>query len=103
MNSLEIEVDEARAQWVNITKDSLVVELTDGRTIISPLAWYPRLLHSTNKERLNFEIIGDGSIIHWEDVDEDLSVSGIVLGRRSGESQESFERWLKERETQALS
>jgi len=58
----------------------------DGRTIIAPLVWYPRLWHGTPEERNNFEIIGDGSIIHWPDLDEDLSVAGLLAGRRSGES-----------------
>ncbi len=97
MNSLVIEVEEARARRVSVSDDSLTVDLHDGRTVITPLSWYPRLWHGTPEERNNFEIIGDGTLIHWPQLDEDLSVSGIILGRRSAESQQSLERWLKER------
>jgi len=97
MNSLVIEViEEARARNVIVSDDALTVDLVDGRTIIVPLVWYPRLWHGTPEERGNLEIIGDGSIIHWPDLDEDLSVSGLLAGRRSGESQRSLARWLEE-------
>lgn len=97
MNSLVVEIEEARAQLVSVSEDSLIVDLMDGRTIIAPLVWYPRLWYGTPEERNNFEIIGDGSIIHWPDLDEDLSVAGLLAGRRSGESQQSLTRWLQER------
>jgi len=97
MNSLVVEIEEARAQLVTVSEDSLIVDLVDGRTIIAPLVWYPRLWHGTPEERNNFEIIGDGSIIHWPDLDEDLSVAGLLAGRRSGESPQSLTRWLEER------
>lgn len=97
MNSLVVEIEEARAQLVTVSEDSLIVDLVDGRTIIAPLVWYPRLWHGTLEERNNFEVIGDGSIIHWPDLDEDLSVAGLLAGRRSGESQQSLTRWLEER------
>ena len=97
MNSLVVEIEEARAQVVTVNEDSLMVDLVDGRTIIAPLVWYPRLWHGTPEERNNFEIIGDGAIIHWPDLDEDLSVAGLLAGRRSGESQQSLTRWLEER------
>lgn len=97
MNSLAIETQEARAQSVTVSEDSLTVDLVDGRTITVPLMWYARLWHGTPEERNNFEIIGDGTLIHWPDLDEDLSVSGLLAGRRSGESQESLKRWLEER------
>jgi hypothetical protein len=97
MNSLVIEVEEARAQNVLVSEDSLTIDLVDGRTVIAPLTWYPRLWHGTQEERHNFEIIGDGTILHWPDLDEDLSVSGILAGRRSGESHRSLKRWLEER------
>jgi hypothetical protein len=99
MNTLVIEIEEARAQHITVSEDSLAVDLSDGRTIIVPLLWYPRLWHGTPEERNNFEIIGDGTIIHWPDLDEDLSVSGLLAGRRSGESQQSLQRWLEERRT----
>ncbi len=97
MNSLVVEIEEARAQLVTVSEDSLIVDLVDGRTIITPLVWYPRLWHGTPEERSNLEIIGDGAIIHWPDLDEDLSVAGLLAGRRSGESQQSLIRWLEER------
>ena len=95
MNSLAIEVQEASAQNIIVSEDSLTVDLVDGRTIIVPLVWYPRLWYGTQEERNSFEIIGDGTIIHWPDLDEDLSVSGILAGRRSGESRQSLKRWLE--------
>ncbi len=82
------------------THDSLSIDLTDGRTIIVPLMWYPRLWYGTPEERNHFEIIGDNTIIHWPDLDEDLSVSGILAGRRSGESPESLKKWLAQRAAQ---
>jgi len=99
MNSLVIEVQEATAQNVTVSDASLAVDLVDGRTIIVPLVWYPRLWYGTPEERNHFEIIGDGTLIHWPDLDEDLSVSGLLAGRRSGESQRSLKRWLEERTT----
>jgi hypothetical protein len=97
MNSLVIEIQEARAQNVAVSEDSLTIDLVDGRTIAAPLLWYPRLWHGTPKERNNFEIIGDGTLIHWPDLDEDLSVSGVLAGRKSGESPQSLKKWLAER------
>jgi len=97
MNTLLTEIQVAKAQHVTVTDDSLTVDLTDGRTISAPLAWYPRLVHGTPQERNNWRLIGDGEGIHWPDLDEDLSVEGLLLGRPSGESQRSFQRWLDER------
>jgi hypothetical protein len=97
MNTLEIKIQEARAQNVSIDRNALIVDLTDGRTIISPLAWYPRLMDGTLQERANFEIIGDGHYIHWPDLDEDLSVAGILAGRPTRESAESLKKWLEAR------
>jgi hypothetical protein len=97
MNSLAAEIREASAQGVTVSEDSLTVDLVDRRTIIVPLAWYPRLWHGTPEERDRFEIIGNGTLIHWPDLDEDLSVSGILAGRPSGESRQSLKKWLAER------
>jgi hypothetical protein len=97
MNILEIEIQEARAQDVRVEEETLAVDLTDGRTIITPLAWYPRLLYGTTRERANFEIIGDGRYIHWPDLDEDLTVAGILAGRSSHESTESLKKWMDAR------
>jgi hypothetical protein len=82
---------------VHVTDQDLTVALTDGRTISVPLAWYPRLTHGTAKERNRWELIGDGEGIHWPDLDEDISVAGLLLGKASGESQKSFQRWLEGR------
>ena len=94
MNTSATEFLEARAQEVRVTEDSLVVELVDGRTLTVPLAWYPRLWYGTEDERARFEITGDGSYLRWPDLDEDLSVTGMLAGRRSGESPESLKKWL---------
>ncbi len=82
---------------VETNDEALTVELSDGRTISVPLAWYPRLLHGTARERSNWELIGKGQGIHWEDLDEDISVEGLLAGLPSGESQASFKRWLQRR------
>ena len=78
-----------------VTEDTLTAELADGRTISVPLAWYPRLVHATQQERENWELVGGGQGIHWPDLDEDLSVEGLIMGRPSGESERSFSRWLE--------
>ena len=62
------------------TKDTLSVSLRDGRTIIVPLAWYPRLLNASPAERKNWRVAGGGYGIHWPDVDEDLSTEGLLRG-----------------------
>ena len=83
------------AEDVTVTEDTLTAELSDGRTISVPLAWYPRLIHATQKERDNWELIGNGQGIRWPDLDEDISTEGLIAGRPSGESQRSFKRWLE--------
>jgi uncharacterized protein DUF2442 len=91
---------EAKAQNVNVTDDTIAVDLCDGRTISVPLAWFPRLLHGTPEERNNWRFIGDREGIHWPDLDEDISVENLLAGRSSGESQSSFKRWLEKRPAQ---
>ena len=91
---------EARTRHVEVDEERLTVELVDGRVISVPLAWYSRLWYGTPRERAHFEIIGDGAIIHWPDLDEDLSVSGILAGRRSGETPRSLNKWLEARRQQ---
>ena len=86
-----------RAEDVTITSDALVVELSDGRSISVPLAWYPRLLHDTPEERSQWRLIGGGTGIHWPDLDEDISVENLLAGRASGESQRSLKQWLEQR------
>ena len=92
-----IDVSHARAQNVSLTEAALVVELIDGRTITVPLTWYPRLAHGTLAERANWRLIGDGEGLHWPDLDEDISVEGLLAGRRSGETQASLRRWFESR------
>jgi len=89
----------ARIVHVTITDDMLSVDLEDGRTIAVPIGWYPRLAYGTPAERANFQMSGAGYGIHWPDLDEDIGVEGLLLGKKSGESQASFERWLQRRQT----
>jgi hypothetical protein len=86
------------ATSATVTDDTLIVELSDGRSISVPLAWYPRLLQATAKERLKWRLIGQGEGIHWPDVDEDISVASLMAGRPSSESAASLQRWLAGRE-----
>jgi hypothetical protein len=79
---------------VYVTGDTLTVELSDGRSISAPLAWYPRLSHATQQERGHWRLIGQGEGVHWDDLDEDISVAGLLAGKASGESQASFRKWL---------
>ena len=97
MSTLVNELQAVKAIEVNVTEDNLVVELDDGRILSIPLTWYPRLWHGTMAERQNWRMIGDGMGIHWPDLDEDISIEGLILGRRSGESQRSLNRWLEQR------
>ena len=85
------------AETLTVTDDTLAVDLSDGRSISVPLAWFPRLVHASPEERDNWRLIGKGQGIHWESVDEDISVEGLLAGRPSGESQTSFKKWLEGR------
>ncbi len=71
---------EPRVQSVETNDDELLVDLVDGRKLIVPLAWFPKLLHATPEHRSNWELLGDGEGIHWPDVDEDLSAAGLLNG-----------------------
>jgi len=98
MTSLTIELLEIPTiQDVTITDDTLSVDLSDGRTISVPLAWYPRLLNASREERDNWRTIRQGEGIHWEKLDEDISTKNLILGQPSGESQKSFQKWLNAR------
>ena len=97
MNTLPIKMEIPRVVNVSITDDTLTVELSDGRTVSVPTAWYPRLVHATAEERQNWRLIGNGHGIHWESLDEDISVENLLAGRPSGESQKSFKQWLDKR------
>ena len=97
MNISIVDVKAPEAERVAVTADTLTAELSDGRTISVPLDWYPRLIHATPQERDNWELIGRGEGIHWPDLDEDISVEGLLAGRPSAEGSQSFRRWLDAR------
>jgi hypothetical protein len=98
MSISRAEIDIPNAVSVEVTDDALTVALSDARTISVPLSWYPRLLHGRPEERRNWRLIGRGQGIHWDDLDEDVSVENLVVGSPSGESQESLKRWLQSRQ-----
>jgi hypothetical protein len=79
MNILALKTD-GRVEAVYFTRDSLVVDLMDGRTISVPLTWYPKLLKASPRERSHWEICGGGYGIHWPEIDEDLSTEGLLRG-----------------------
>jgi len=97
MTTSAIDLEVPDAIDVRVSEDTLSVELSDGRTISVPLDWYPRLTHATAEERSHWRFIGRGHGIHWEDLDEDISVEGVLAGRPSGESQSSLKKWLASR------
>lgn len=99
MNISVVEIEIPKAENVSVKKDALSVDLSDGRTISVPLEWFPRLVYATPEERNNWRLIGRGYGIHWEDIDEDISVEGLLAGRTSGESQSSFKKWVNQRQT----
>ena len=96
MSTLVLETDPL-AKAVVVTDEDLTVELADGRRIMVPLAWYPRLLNASPAERQNWRLLGDGYAMEWPDLDEHIGVEGILAGRLSGESRQSLERWLASR------
>lgn len=93
-----IEIEAPLAVNVTISDDTLSVDLRDGRSLSVPLSWYPRLDHGSAMERGNWRLIGGGEGIHWLDLDEDISVIGLLEGKPSGESQDSLRRWLASRD-----
>jgi len=98
MSSSTVESASPTAVQVRITEDLLIGELSDGRTISVPVAWYPRLLHGSAEERNHWRLIGGGRGIHWPDLDEDISVENLLTGKFSGESQTSLKKWLDARQ-----
>ncbi len=103
MTTLAVEIEVPSIINVQVTDDTLSVDLSDGRTISVPLGWFPRLEHGNHNEKSNWRLIGRGAGIHWEDLDEDLSVEGLIAGRPSGESQRSFKQWLQQRDARLIS
>jgi len=98
MSTLATEVEVGRAVGVTVSEDTLTVDLDDGRTISVPTGWFPRLLYGAPAERGNWRLIGHGVGIHWPDLDEDVSIEGLLKGRASGESHGSLKRWLESRD-----
>ena len=97
MSSAVVTLTLTRIVSVAIGDDTLTVDLEDGRTISVPIGWYPRLAHGTPAERAHFEVSGAGYGIHWPDLDEDIGVEGLLLGKRSLESPASLSSWLEQR------
>jgi len=97
MTTLAIQIDAPNANNVSVSEDTLSVDLSDGRSISVPIEWFPRLVHATPEERRKWRLIGNGQGIHWEDIDEDISIEGLLAGKPSGESQASLKRWLHRR------
>lgn len=93
MTTLTLETEPLAAQ-VTITDEKLIIDLVDGRILIVPLSWYPRLLHGSLEERQNWQLLADGYAIEWVDLDEHIGIEGLLAGRQSNESQQSLERWL---------
>ncbi len=91
-----LEVKDARATGADVNDTELTVHLEDGRSITTPLEWYPRLVFATPDELQNFRLTGGGYGLHWPDLDEDLSVKGMLAGRSSNESGRSLKRWKQE-------
>lgn len=96
MTTLVLEKEPA-IKDAKFTSEKLIIKLEDGRSIIIPLEWYPRLLYGTKNELENWQLLGDGYAIEWLDLDEHIGVEGLLAGRRSGESKRSFEQWLDKR------
>ncbi|MGQ0457538.1 MAG: DUF2442 domain-containing protein [Hyphomicrobium sp.] len=97
MNISAHELNIPRALSVRFSVDALIVDLSDGRSLSIPLSWYPRLRHATAVERDNWRLIGGGEGIAWPQIEEDLSVEGLIAGRPSQESQSSLGKWLAAR------
>jgi len=89
---------QSHAQAVKVTGEELIVELDDGRTISAPLAWFPRLLHGSSEDRVNWRLIGAGEGIHWPDLDEDIEIGHLLAGIPSQESQRSLQKWFQNRQ-----
>jgi hypothetical protein len=98
MTTLVLEV-EPQAATITTTETHLIVDLADGRRLVVPLTWYPRLLHASPAERANWQLLGEGYAIEWSALDEHIGIEGLLAGHKSGESQPSFERWLASRKS----
>ena len=92
---IEMKLAQAEAILAKVSDESLIVDLSDGRTISAPILWFPRLAHGTVEERANLQVMGD--YIYWPDLDEDIPVRALLLGKGRGESAQSLQRWLEQR------
>src|SRR5436309_6896328 len=101
MATSSLTTEAAAAKHVKVTEHALVVELRDGRSVSVPLKWYPRLAEGRPSERRRWQLIGPGIGIHWPDLDEDISVEGLLLGFPSNESPTSLQRWRASRRRSA--
>lgn len=99
MTTSPIEIRPVLAQSVDVTSDTLQVDLVDGRTLAVPVTWYPRLAYGTPAERAEWQLIGSGEGVHWPKLDEDISIDDLLAGRSSSETQASLQRWLAQRTT----
>lgn len=91
MTTLTLET-EPLAVAISFEDDKLIVELADGRSLVVPLIWYPRLMHGSRQERANWQLLGEGYAIEWPDLDEHIGMEGLLAGCRSSESQRSLDR-----------
>ena len=96
MSTLTLE-HEPLAVNLTVSSETLTVGLEDGRSLSVPLSWYPRLAEASDLERANWRLLGGGYAIEWPDLDEHIGIAGLLAGRRSGESEGSFNRWLASR------
>jgi hypothetical protein len=94
MTILAVEMDIPYAESIMVTVDTLTVDLSDGRTISVPLAWYPRLMHATSEELKNWRLIGKGQGVHWEDIDEDISIEGLFDWQAVGRESSLFQKMV---------
>ena len=101
ISTTDIEIP--NAENVKVTGNTLSVNLSDGRILTVPIDWFPRLSNAKPKERSNWRLVGNGQGIHWDDIDEDISVEGLIAGRPSGESPRSLKKWLSQRQTRPRS
>jgi len=85
---------------VSVSSEHLTIELADGRRVLIPLTWYPRLLNASNAERRNWRLLGNGYAIEWPALDEHIGIEGLLAGHASGESAHSLNRWLASRAKQ---
>jgi len=99
MSILAVEISVPNAVDVSISSNTLTVDLDDGRSVSVPISWYPRLANGSPLEKKQWRLIAGGRGIHWEALDEDISIEGLITGKPSNESQLSLEKWLKSRES----